>query len=147
MPKASYPALQLFPSAPIPGLGFSFSDGPILLASKPWFMCPAFSAWASLISQTSLSFLLFLDFFFQFQPLLIPVPLCPMLFDQLILPLDLSPGHQTNFLFQAREMEDLFTAQPVIQNNITQAKEYTFLWSPLPFSQQPILQYNQTVFN
>lgn len=123
MPKASYPALQLFPSAPIPGLGFSFSDGPILLASKSWFMCPAFSAWASLISQTSLSFLLFLDFFFQFQPLLIPVPLCPMLFDQLILPLDLSPGHQTNFLFQAREMEDLFTAQPVIQNNITQAKE------------------------
>lgn len=51
-------------------------------------------------------------------------------------------------------MEDLFTAQPVIQKNITQAKEYTFLWYitkeytfPLPFSQQSILQYSQTVVN
>lgn len=135
-PRLKFP-IQLFPSAPIPVLIFSFSDGPILLASKSWSICPAFSAWASLFSQTSLSVLFILDLFFHFQPLPIPVPLCPTLLDQLILPLDLSPGHETNFLFQARQMEGLFTAQPVIQNNVTQAKEYTFLWSPLPFSHQP----------
>lgn len=69
-----------------------------------------------------------------------------MLFDQLILFLNLSPDHQINFLLQAREMEYLFTAQPVIQNNVTQAKVYTFLRSPLTFSHQAILQYSQIGF-
>lgn len=139
-PRLKFP-IQLFPSASHPSFGFSFSDGSTLLASKSWSICPAFSAWISVTSQTSLSILLSRTSFSNFSPS------ASHSLDQLILPLDLSPGHQTNFLFQAREIEDLSTAQPVIQNNITQAKENTFFWSPLPFSHQPVLQYSQIVFN
>lgn len=145
MLEVSYPALPICSHLSpwlFPTLMVLFS----LLASAG-LSSPAFSTWASLTSQTSLSILLFLGCFFQSQPLPTPVPLCPALFDQLILLLNLSPSHQIKFLlFQAREMADLFTVQPVSQNNITQAKEYAFLQLPLPFSHQPILQNSQTVF-
>lgn len=135
LPTCSHPSSWLFPALVV-----------LFSLASPGPSSSAFSVWSSLMSQTSLSNLLFLGCFFQSQPLSTPVALCPTLFDQLILLLNFSPTQQINFLFQTKEIKDIFTAQPVIQNTLTQAKEYTFLQSPPPFSHQPILQNGQTGF-